>query len=99
MVVDHIDGNGLNNQKKNLRVCTRSQNNLNSGKPKNKNCTSMYIGVSYVGKYTPRKPWRATMSVNNKTINLGHFKTEIGAAKARDKAVLKLRKEFARLNF
>lgn len=97
MVVDHIDGDGLNNQKKNLRICTIAENNMNVGKPKSKTCTSKYIGVSYDSRYV--KPWKATISLRNKTVLIGNYKTEIEAAKARDRVAKDMRKNFARLNF
>lgn len=97
LVVDHINGDGLDNTRKNLRVCSVKENNFNVGKPKNKYCTSKYIGVSYDSRYV--KPWKATISVLNKTLLIGTFKTEKLAAIARDKIAKQYRGSFARLNF
>lgn len=66
--VDHIDGNGLNNQKHNLRICTNSQNAANLHR--NKRNTSGYKGVSWnIGA----KKWCAEIKCNGKKYNLGYF--------------------------
>jgi hypothetical protein len=72
--VDHIDGNGLNNQRENLRIVTRLQNMWNQRT--RKTSKSGYKGVSWDTK--PKK-WRATITVNHKMVNLGRFE-EIGDA-------------------
>jgi hypothetical protein len=89
MQVDHIDHNGLNNQKSNLRNCTQSQNSSNRtayGKSK-------YLGVHIRenGKY------RASIRRENKRKDLGTFKNEIDAAIAYDRAALAYG-EYANLN-
>jgi len=87
---DHIDGNGLNNKRSNLRHATGSQNNQNRKKI---TCgTSKYKGVSF---HTGSKKWRA--QINEK--HIGSFRSELECAKAYDKAALKLFGEYARLNF
>lgn len=94
MVADHIDRNGLNNQKYNLRVCNNADNLKN--RAPSKNCTSIYKGVSKNGK---RKKWKASITSNGVAIYLGVFATEVDAAHAYDEAAKKLHKEFAYLNF
>jgi hypothetical protein len=91
--IDHIDGNGLNNCKSNLRICTLSENNRNI--TKRKNCTSKYKGVHYSKRddlYT------AYINCNKKRTYIGWFKNEIEAAKAYNKSALELFGEFAKLN-
>ncbi len=94
LVVDHIDHNGLNNTRANLRLCTFAQNLCNALPPAN--ASSRYKGVSWEKR---RKNWRVVIQFNNKTYHLGHFENEIDAAKAYDKRAIKLHGEFACLNF
>jgi hypothetical protein len=91
-MVDHKDGNGLNNQRSNLRPCTHSENMRNVKKPSVN--TFPYKGVRPQGR-----GWRADMSCNNKTIYLGTFDGVEEAARAYDKKAKELFGEFARLNF
>lgn len=90
--VDHRDGDGLNNQMYNLRVCTSSQNQMN--KRVQKNNTSGFKGVFESGKR-----WQAAIKVANKRTYLGSFVTPEEAARAYDKAAKELHGEFAYLNF
>ena len=91
---DHIDHDGLNNQKNNLRICTKDQNNRNRT-PKG---MSKYLGV-YFDFYKNKKYINASIRTNGKKIYLGRFKTEEDAAKKYDKAALYFHGEFANLNF
>lgn len=90
---DHIDGNGLNNQKLNLRNATRHNNVMNTNS--RRNSSSKYKGVSWK---LDRKKWLATICFNKKDIHLGYFISEIEAALAYNKAALKYFGEFAKLN-
>lgn len=91
-LIDHIDRNPLNNQKSNLRCCTRAENSRN--REKIKGGLSKYLGVSlHSGKY-----WSAQIKNNSKSIYLGSFKTEIEAALAYNEAAKKYHGEFANLN-
>lgn len=91
--VDHIDGNGLNNQRANLRIATSLENNRNVFKQPNK--TSQFKGVSYCNS---RKKFKASISLNNKETFLGRFEKEIDAAYAYNEAAIKYFGKFARLN-
>lgn len=92
---DHQNRNGLDNRRQNLRLCTHQQNCVNRGKRQNAKCK--YKGVS-CRKSRPSK-WRARITVNQKTIMLGCYKSEIEAARAYDRAAKKYFGEFACLNF
>ena len=91
--IDHIDHDGCNNQKSNLRVCTRSENQMN--RTKQENTSSIYKGV-YFSK--AHKKWKAEISINSKKIRLGNFDSEIDAAKAYNAKAVELFLEFANLN-
>jgi hypothetical protein len=87
--VDHIDHDGLNNQRDNIRICSVSQNHMNK-KP---------IGVSkYLGVFYDRKYIRAAIKYHGKYHYLGFFKTENDAALAYNEAAKKYHGEFANLN-
>lgn len=91
--VDHIDGNGLNNQKSNLRFCTHGQNMRN--RTKRSVAASKYKGVHF---RKDKKLWRAKMDFENKCVLDKNFKSENEAALAYNEAALKHHGEFARLN-
>lgn len=92
--VDHIDGNGLNNQKSNLRLATKSQNQFNRPAPRNN--TSGYKGVQYV---RAARKWRAQITVNGHTVHIGLFNHKEDAAYAYDSFARKHANTFAVTNF
>lgn len=92
MVVDHIDGNTLNNTRDNLRICTQRENAKNQGVRKNN--TSGYKGVSFK-KHNQK--WRARIHVNDRDKFLGDFETIEEAIEARRKAELEYYGEYARI--
>jgi len=101
MDTDHIDRNGLNNRRSNLRICSRSQNMHNivaRGKTSKYKGVSWEIGQIYKGKQYPGR-WRAGIKQDYKTYHLGSFNSEIEAAKAYDRKAIELYKEFANTNF
>ena len=91
--VDHINGNSLDNQRHNLRLCTNQQNHWNMRK--HRNATSQYKGVCWV---TRTRKWLAQIEVNGRNMRLGSFTDEREAARAYDVAATKFFGEFARLN-
>ena len=94
LVVDHINGDGLDNRKENLRVCTNIQNCQNRVNNR-ENCTSEYKGV-YWDK--SRSLWASEIKVNTKKTYLGRFKNENDAALAYNIAAIKYFGEYAKLN-
>lgn len=89
---DHIDGNGLNNQKSNLRKCTHSQN-LSNRRSHTKHKTSRYHGVSKHGNR-----WVYIVSHNRSKFSKGGFISEDVAALEYNKKTLELKGDFAKLN-
>ena len=97
--VDHINGNKLDNRKKNLRVCSHSENIMNRPKL---NCrlgsSSVFKGVTRSSAWVSGR-WVAQIRSGGKTLYLGAFADEIDAARAYDVAARKHHGKFARLNF
>jgi hypothetical protein len=91
--IDHINHNGLDNRRCNLRACTRSENMANVRKYRGMSC---YKGVSWSNK---NSKWQATVCANGKQHFLGTFINEADAAVAYDNAAQKLFGEFAFTNF
>ena len=87
--IDHIDFDGLNNQKSNLRICSHQQNMFN--RKKQKNNISGFIGVI---KDKRIKKWIASIGFNNHKIYLGSFDNKLSAKRAYDKKAKELFKEF-----
>lgn len=92
MEVDHIDGDGLNNTRANIRVVTKAQNRQN--RIKNPDAGNPYKGV-----YRSGPSWEAACWENRKKKHLGTFKDAETAARAYDAAALRLYGEHACLNF
>jgi hypothetical protein len=88
-IVDHVDGDGWNNRKSNLRIATPSQNMANSKRPRDN--TSGVKGVWQL----PNDKWSAKICVNYKQIHLGVFDTRDAAAAAYIKAARRYYGEFA----
>ncbi len=90
MDTDHKNGNGLDNRKCNLRICTRSQHHHNRKPKKGK-----YKGVSRGGQVGK---WQARITTSGKRTSLGFFNSKKAAAKAYNQKAVELFGEFARLN-
>lgn len=93
-IVDHINGNGYDNTRANMRNITRQQNAYNNGK--HIVTASIYKGVSYIKR---RHQWCARIHSGKGHLHLGYFDTEAEAARAYDRGAVGVFGEFARLNF
>ena len=93
-IVDHINGDTLDNRRKNLRICNRRQNNQNRNVQKNKkNC-------KYKGVYWDQsnKKYKTFITSEGKDYWIGRFKSEKEAALAYNKKAVELFGKFAKLN-
>ncbi len=93
--IDHVNRNGLDNRKCNLRPATKLQQAWN--RTKRKNCTSKYKGV-YLFRQGTYKAWRAMIRIDKKLKDLGLHHCETAAALAYDRAAKETFGEFAVLN-
>jgi len=94
-IVDHINHNGLDNRRSNLRVATRRQNSWNKRK-RSTSCSSQYKGVTWFKK---GGKWQAKIVCKGRWIFLGYFDDENAAARAYDAKAAELFGEYAALNF
>ena len=91
--VDHINGDGLDNRKSNLRIATRSQNLANN---RGRGAVSGFKGVR---AHKDGRHWSAQIGVNGKNKYLGWFTSPTAAASAYDSAAREAFGEFAVTNF
>ena len=92
-VVDHINGNKLDNRRKNLRICTNSENVR--FQKRHKNNTSGFKGVSWS---KGMKKWEARIMVDRKSIVGGYFSNRLDAAKEYNRLATKFFGEYAMIN-
>lgn len=90
MVVDHVDGERLNNRRANLRICTPEENRHNT-RPLGKSCP--YVGVRPHGD-----KWRARITVKGESLFLGDYDEVLEAARARDAAARQHHGPYAWIN-
>ncbi|MEM5811007.1 MAG: hypothetical protein QXP66_03845 [Candidatus Aenigmatarchaeota archaeon] len=94
-LVDHINFNGLDNRRKNIRICNRSQNAVYRKICKRNK--SGYKGVVFE-KRSKKNPWVVYYRYKGKSYNGGCYKTKEEAAKVYNKIVKNLHKDFAYFN-
>ena len=95
VMVDHRNGDKLDNRKENLRLCSNSQNQANRQVFRG---VSPFKGVCWQQRPNGTGAWKAQLIVEGSVVYLGVFKTDLGAASAYNDAALKHFGEFAHLN-
>lgn len=91
---DHVNGNGLDNRRCNLRPATKAENSRN--RPAQRGSSSRFKGVAW---HKHKRKWQSRIQIEGKLIHLGCFAVEEDAARTYDTAAGKYFGEFARLNF
>ncbi|MBV8176367.1 MAG: HNH endonuclease [Verrucomicrobia bacterium] len=91
--VDHENSNGLDNRRRNLRLCTQPKNSRNQKVGAHN--TTGFKGVRYSKRY---RNWRATIGIMNRNYSLGSYATKIEAAIAYNIGSVEFHGPFARLN-
>jgi len=92
--VDHINNNGLDNRRNNLRVCTNKEN-LRNRTIKQSNNTSGFRGVYWNKR---KRKWEASIGINSQRKHLGYYESKTDAAMAYNRAAIKYFGKFAKLN-
>lgn len=94
--VDHVNGNGIDNRRSNLRLADKFQQSYNKGIQKHKRS----LGCKGVSRVRDKKGvpayWIARITVKKKRIYLGTFKSHVAASRAYIRAAKELHGEFAR---
>lgn len=94
-IIDHKNGDTLDNRKSNLRVCSIRENTRNSSSTLRR----VNKHIVFKGVYQTRPRYHASIRTAKRCIYLGEHKTQEDAARAYDRAAIKYFGEFARLNF
>lgn len=97
-VIDHINGNGLDNRRANLRICS-SKENVRSMHARRGRSGFKGVFEKHPKNCVLKKPFLAQIVVDQKQINLGYYATADEAARVYDAAAKKYFGEFAQLNF
>jgi hypothetical protein len=93
ILVDHINGNGIDNRRVNIRLCTQQENQRNRQLRVDKS------GFKCVGWHKASNKWRAYIVIDGKYKQLGVYFCAVKAAKAYDKSAIEHFGKFAKLNF
>lgn len=96
-VIDHKNGNPMDNRRDNLRIANRTQNQYNRRANRTKTGASIYQGVHL--RPGNNQSWTAAISANRTPLVIGHYESQDEAAWMRDQWALELHGEFAHLNF
>lgn len=91
--IDHIDHDGLNNQRRNIRLCSPAQNSKNMSKHRDNQS-----GLKGVSLDKRRGNFRSRIKIGNKHVWLGSFRCALDAAHAYDAAAKKHFNQFAKIN-